>query len=235
MPGSLSDAKIVDSWRANAEAWTEAVRAQRIESRALVTDGAIVEAVLSRSPRSVFDIGCGEGWLGRALSAHGVKVMGVDVVPSLIARARSAGGGEFRVASYEQVAAADLPFTADVAVCNFSLLGEESVNTLVAAVPSLLEAGGAFIIQTLHPIVACGERPYQEGWREGSWGGILDDLTDPAPWYFRTLGGWLALLTRHRLQLLELREPLDPRTGRPASVIFIAAVTDCAKAGEQSP
>jgi SAM-dependent methyltransferase len=188
----LCDAGIVDSWRKNADAWTAAVRERRIESRALVTDRAIVDAVLSRSPRSVLDLGCGEGWLGRALADRGVHLLGIDVVPSLIARAQAAGGGDFRIASYEQAAAGALGFTADVAVCNFSLLGCESVETIFAAIASLLRPRGAFIIQTLHPVVACGERPYQDGWREGSWAGFSSDFTDPAPWYFRIRwrAGW---------------------------------------------
>ena len=221
---ALSDAKIVDSWRNNAQAWSAAVRERRIESRELVTDRAIVDAVLSRSPRSVLDLGCGEGWLGRALAERGVQLVGIDAVPDLIARATAAGGGDFRVASYEQLAAGALDFTADVAVCNFSLLGCESVETIFAAVPALLRPHGVFIIQTLHPMVACGERPYQDGWREGSWAGFSSDFTDPAPWYFRTLASWLALFRTHGLRLLELREPLDPRTQKAASVIFIADV-----------
>jgi 2-polyprenyl-3-methyl-5-hydroxy-6-metoxy-1,4-benzoquinol methylase len=219
---ALSDAKIVESWRNNAHAWTSAVREQRIDSRTLVTDRAIVDAVLARAPRSVLDIGCGEGWLARRLAGRGIQVLGVDVVADLIAHASGAGGGEFRVASYDQLAAGALDFTADAAVCNFSLLGRESVETLFAAMHALLRPHGVFIIQTLHPLVACGQRPYQDGWREGSWAGFSAEFTDPAPWYFRTLASWLALLLRHGLRLLELREPIDPRTQQPASVIFIA-------------
>jgi 2-polyprenyl-3-methyl-5-hydroxy-6-metoxy-1,4-benzoquinol methylase len=220
------DTQIVASWHRNAQAWTAAVRGGRIESRQLVTDQAMLEAVRSRSPRRLLDIGCGEGWLGRALAASGIEVRGIDVVPSLIEQARALGGGDFRVVSYENLAAAALGFTADIAVCNFSLLGEESVDAVCAALPSLLGPHGVFIIQTLHPIMAGGQQPYQDGWREGSWAGFGAEFTDPAPWYFRTLGSWLALLRRHGWRLLELREPLHPHSGLPASVIFIADVTE---------
>ncbi|HEY4975341.1 MAG TPA: class I SAM-dependent methyltransferase [Steroidobacteraceae bacterium] len=220
--GAPSDASIVESWRHNVEAWTAAVRERRIESRELVTDGAILDAVLSRSPRSVLDIGCGEGWLARALGTRAIQVLGIDAIAGLIACARAAGGGEFRVATYQQAAAGALNFRADVAVCNFSLLGRESVDMVFAAMPALLGPGGAFIIQTLHPLVACGDEPYRDGWRAGSWAGFSADFTDPAPWYFRTLASWLALFRTHGLRLLELREPLHPRTRQPASVIFIA-------------
>jgi 2-polyprenyl-3-methyl-5-hydroxy-6-metoxy-1,4-benzoquinol methylase len=232
-----SEARILDCWHSNAQAWTAAVRERRIDSRTLVTDRAIIDAVRSRAPRSVLDLGCGEGWLGRALAASGIEVLGIDVVPELIAQAQAQalGGGEFRVASYEQAAAGTLGFSADVAVCNFSLLGKESVETLCAAVAALLNPGGAFIIQTLHPMVACGDAPYRDGWREGSWAGFSCDFTDPAPWYFRTLDSWVALFRRHGLTIQQLYEPLDPRSQRPASVIFVAGVTECAKAQLQPP
>jgi len=219
----LSDEKVVDSWHTNAAPWTSAVREQRIESRKLVTDRAVVDAVMRRQPRSVLDLGCGEGWLVRALAAHGVpKVIGVDVVPALIDQARTAGGGEFRVASYEAVARGELQVTVDVAVANFALIGKDAVDALIQSAPTLLNPGGALVIQTLHPVVACGDLPYIDGWREGSWAGFSDDFSDPAPWYFRTIGSWIDMLHSSGLNLVEMREPIHPNTHKPASVLFIA-------------
>jgi 2-polyprenyl-3-methyl-5-hydroxy-6-metoxy-1,4-benzoquinol methylase len=219
----LSDAKIIESWHTNAAPWTAAVREQRIESRKLVTDRAVVDAVMSCRPTSVLDIGCGEGWLVRALAALGVEtVIGVDVVPALIERARAAGGGEFRVASYEAIARGELDLTVDVAVANFALIGKEAVDALITTSPRLLRPGGALVVQTLHPVVACGDQPYADGWRTGSWAGFSDDFSDPAPWYFRTLQRWVDLIAGSGLTLAELREPINPTTGKPASVVFIA-------------
>ena len=223
----LSDAKIVESWQRNATPWTAAVREDQIESRRLVTNQAIIDAVLGRSPKTILDIGCGEGWLARALSKHGIRAIGVDVVPELIEEARRGGGGDFRVVSYEEIAAGKLDAEVDVAIANFSLIGEESVENLLASVPSLLTPRGALIVQTLHPVVATGDQPYRDGWRSGSWTGFSEHFTDPAPWYFRTLESWIALLGASGFHLRELREPVHPATGKPASVIFI-----CEMAGQ---
>ena len=219
----LSDEKVVDSWHTNATPWVSAVREQRIESRRLVTDRAIVDAVMSRKPEFVLDLGCGEGWLVRALSVQGVqRVIGVDVVPALVEQAGAAGGGEFHVASYEAIARGELHVTVDVAVANFALIGKEAVDALIRSIPKLLRRGGALVIQTLHPVIASGDLPYEDGWRTGSWAGFSDDFTDPAPWYFRTLESWVQLIVSSGLTLVEIREPIHPVTSKPASVVFIA-------------
>jgi 2-polyprenyl-3-methyl-5-hydroxy-6-metoxy-1,4-benzoquinol methylase len=218
----LSDARIVDSWRKNASPWTTAVRENQIASRALVTNKAIVDAVLSRSPRTVLDIGCGEGWLARALAEHGVSAVGVDVVPALIEQARKAGGGEFRISSYEDIAAGRLDVSVDLVVANFSLIGKESVEGVIRRAPSLLNSGGSLVIQTLHPVASCGDESYADGWRTGSWAGFSEEFSDPAPWYFRTMESWETLLADSGFRILETREPVHPETGKPASVIFIA-------------
>ena len=217
-----NDERIIASWHTNAASWVDSVRHERIESRRLVTDRAVIRAVLSRAPRSVLDVGCGEGWLARVLAARGIAVIGTDIVPELIDQARAAGGGEFVLASYEQLGSGLIQARSDLLVCNFALLGKQSVAALLASSRSLLAAGGTLVIQTLHPLTACGEHPYRDGWREGSWAGFDAAFSDPPPWYFRTLESWLRLLTKVGLRLLEMREPLHPHSHRPASVIFIA-------------
>ncbi len=223
VPVDEREQAILEVWHASAEPWTRAVRGQAIASRRLVTDAAIVDAVLACRPRSVIDLGCGEGWLVRALAGQGIDVLGIDAVPALVEAARAAGDGRFIAMDYAEVANGALHERADVVACNFSLLGGASVDALLHAVPSLLEAGGVLVVQTLHPISACGDRPCADGWREGSWAGCGDGFGKAAPWYFRTLAGWLDALARAGLQLVRMREPLHPHTAEPASLILVAA------------
>ncbi len=224
---AFSDARILEAWHQNAQPWTHAVRQGTIASRVLVTDAAIVQTVLAHRPMQaqarVIDLGCGEGWLARALATQGLDVLGLDAVPALIEQAQAAGGGaDYRVISYEDIVQARFTEPAQMVVCNFSLLGGEIVDVLCRALHTWLAPSGRLVIQTLHPLIACGEQPYADGWRPGSWAGCEGTFHEPAPWYFRTLASWMQLLTQAGFALLALREPLHPQTGRPASVIFVA-------------
>src|SRR5688500_16607039 len=122
------------SWIANAPAWCDAVRQGRIESRRVATDAAIVDAVLDAKPRRVLDVGCGEGWLARALASHGIAVTGVDFSAPLIDAAKALGGGEFLALSYETLVADPARAGADfdAIVANFSLLDDRAEDLLRA-------------------------------------------------------------------------------------------------------
>lgn len=204
----------------NALPWVTAVRMGEIESRLLVTNKAITDVILSQKPNTVLDIGCGEGWLVRELNKAEIKSIGIDAVAELIEHAQNEGGGKFKTISYDGIAKGEVKEKFDVIVCNFSLLGKESVDNLFQYMPSMLNTDGAFIIQTIHPEVD-GDENYKDGWREGSWAGFNAEFSDPAPWYYRTLDSWKSLFIRNGLKLREILEPLNEKTNAPASIIFI--------------
>lgn len=228
----FSDTKIVESWEENALPWIAAVREGQIESRRQITDQAIIDAILRCLPLSVLDIGCGEGWLARELAANHVHVVGTDAVPRLVEEARRVSDGDFRMLSYEEIAAGKLRISVDAVVCNFALLGKESVEGIFRAVPSLLNKNGRFVVQTLHPVIACGVLPYRDGWRKGSWVGFSPDFSNPAPWYFRTIQSWIKLFVDSGFRLCEVREPIHPNTQNPVSMIFIGERSGDTPCGE---
>ena len=221
--GSHQARAIAASWEANAAAWTDAVRQGAIASRRAGTDAAIVSAVRQAGGRRVLDLGCGEGWLARALAPHGFDVTGIDGSDELIERAREAGQGRFEVLGYEALvgepSAAAGPF--DIAVLNFALLAD-TIGPLLRAIRDRLVPGGTLIIQTLHPTEVTRDQPYADGWRVETFG-TMAGFAHPMPWYFRTLGSWAAEVRQPGFVIERIDEPVDPGTGRPLSLLLIAS------------
>lgn len=226
--------RILDSWQSNALPWSTAVRENRIDSRVKVTNRAIVDTMLEEcraaNLNSVLDLGCGEGWLVRELNRNDLSTVGIDGVNALIEQARALdpeNQKRYNVLSYNDLTKGKFTETVDAVVANFSLLGDESVQQLFTAMKTVLNPGGIFVVQTVHPVLACGDHPYQDGWREESWNGFGFGDFKPAPWFFRTLQSWTDLFVENAFTLIKIKEPLHPETlypekKTPASIIFVA-------------
>ena len=214
--------KIIHSWQANAANWIDIIDSNGIESRRLITNKAIVEAICNVKPLSVLDIGCGEGWLSKELYNNGIEMTGVDVIPELIEKAKEKTIGNFFVASYEDIYLNKISFSKlfDAIVINFALIGKESTENLLSFLPELLTASGKLFIQTLHPDSRKPMNDYESGWKEGSWDGLGGQFSLPYQWYFRTMEDWLLLLGQSGFNKIITIEVLHPHSGRPLSVLF---------------
>ncbi|ROO33365.1 MULTISPECIES: class I SAM-dependent methyltransferase [unclassified Pseudomonas] len=216
-----SESTLLHSWHHNAQAWIEAVRTGAIESRREVTDQAILLAVLSRQPERVLDLGCGEGWLLRALAKRAIEAVGVDGDATLVEAARTAGSSPVHLASYDTLAQAkvDIGCDYDLICANFALLHQDIIP-LLAAMKALLVPGGALVIQTLHPwVAAAGD--YQDGWRQETFAGFKGQW-QPMPWYLRTLSSWINALDMAGFRLASLQEPQHPQSAVPQSLLLVA-------------
>lgn len=218
---------ILKSWEVNAASWIRTIDDGELESRTLVTNAAIVATILKYKPGKVLDIGCGEGWLTRALQAKSIAAHGIDAVAPLIQNAVEKGGEHYSVCSYEDLIGGKGDFLIDMeaVVINFALLDQATTERLLLYLGKNLRKGALLFIQTLHPFTLAGEGAYQSGWREGSWKGLNQSYTQPYQWYFRTLEDWVHLFSDAGLALREMKEPIHPHTGRPASVIFVLNVS----------
>jgi 2-polyprenyl-3-methyl-5-hydroxy-6-metoxy-1,4-benzoquinol methylase len=207
--------RMIESWRTNSEAWTNAVRARQIESRRLVTDAAILAEIFRLQPKSLLDVGCGEGWLCRAVAAREIAAVGIDGSPELIDRAKALGG-EFYVSSYEAMPNLDRQF--DAIVCNFSLL-EDDLDLAIAQMKMQLTQQGSLSIQTVHPDAIADNEV--DGWQIENFAGFGADCWASMPWYFRRRETWIDLLARNGFTVEAILEPAHPVTAKPLSLLLI--------------
>lgn len=217
-----SDDRIIESWKDNAGNWTQVLRDHALESRRLITDQAVVNAVLNCGGSRILDVGCGEGWLSRSLADAGRDVTGFDACSDLIQQAQVSGAAKFLLLSYEQFAHEPerVGHDYDVSVCNFSLLTEDLAPVL-KALRKVSKPSGHLLIQTIHPPMLTAGLRYEDGWREETFEGLPGQWS-PMPWYFRTISSWIKALKSTGWQIDECVEPLHPVTGNPASLILQA-------------
>ncbi len=217
------------SWDANAQVWSDAVRRKSIPSRTTGTDRFIVESVKRLKPKSVIDIGCGEGWLVRQLSEGAFcLVTGIDGCEQLIENARSEHpSGHYFVRDYESLALQPetLKGPYDVAVCNFALL-DENLIPLLSAIRHNLAPNGSLLIQTLHPCSSNHQEEPQDGWRNEDFSSLGSEPWQEMPWYFRTLPSWEHTLATAGYSVVASDGPGDPKTGKPLSILFHCVVNE---------
>ena len=216
-------AKILESWEANAQNWIHMIDNGEIESRITATNDAIVNCIVSYLPKKVLDIGCGEGWLTRALRNKGVAAFGVDGIQSVVDDAVRKDGPHYFHFTYEEMVhgRSFLPSPFDAVAINFALIDKENTESLLNYIPNLLRQDGHLFIQTLHPLIIASGNAYSSGWKEGSWTGMKQNFVQPYLWYFRTMEDWLRLFKESGFSVEETREPVHPDTRKPLSVIFV--------------
>lgn len=79
---------IISSWEKNALEWIKVIQNQSIPSRKF-TNVAMVETIKNLKGKKIADIGCGEGWLTREMTALGWQATGLDAISSLISEAKT--------------------------------------------------------------------------------------------------------------------------------------------------
>jgi SAM-dependent methyltransferase len=222
---------LAQSWRANAARWSRAVREGKIESRKCITNSAILNAILRHNPSSVLDLGCGEGWLCRALASQVPYRTGIDASPELVSLAQAIGGADFVTLGYADFIANPLALGSrfDVIAANFSLL-DECAEDLFTALGRVVRSGGKLVVQTLHPWNVDGE--YRTGWRTERFESLGSEEWAPMPWFFRTLENWMSAFGK-TWRLDSIEEPCVDNSSFPVSLIMTASKESASSANRR--
>lgn len=200
-------------WEKNAEAWSQVMSLQGIASRQ-VTNKAALERIFALKPRSVLDLGCGEGFLSEPLRAQNIFYHGLDGSAELIRLARNKYGDFFETVSYENLAKWRPSRKFDLAVFNFSLF-EENLAPLLQTVRKLVVPDGRVLIQTLHPSALKDDK---SGWNIEDFKTMSVPFSGTMRWYGRTLLDWRNLFIESGWILATTTEPVYE--SKPASIIF---------------
>jgi len=102
--------------------------------------GEALAAIAEARPRRVLDAGCGTGDFARAIAAP--EVVGVDLSPAIVERAR-ARGVDARVGDIQELPFADGDF--DLVVCNWVLYHLPELDSGLAELARVLRPGGHFV------------------------------------------------------------------------------------------
>ena len=227
-----ADARTVEAWSAAAREWTAAVRA-RLDPVRVVACEAMVRLVRQVPAGPILDAGCGEGWLARELASLGHRVTAFDGAAAMVAQAREESASnpwavdyvDYKVLTFAEASSGPrkMGCAFGTIVFNFSLV-EERITPILTAAASRLFPYGRLLVQAEHPFSDAGE--YRDGWRMLREAAPGTPLSRPIPWFFRTFSTWVLELRRAGLLLVETYEPLDPRTGRPVSLILSATIPE---------
>jgi len=139
-----------DRFTKTAENFSEFVLKQRVAEAnrlaELATEGADAREWCA------LDLACGPGTFARALAGRVRFVVGLDLTPAMLARARKAVGEVTPACAFACGDAGRLPFggaTFDVAACGFALHHMQNIPRILAELTRILEPGGRVAVRDI--------------------------------------------------------------------------------------
>jgi len=213
-----SSATILRSWQANSKSWISTIDKNEIASRQVATNAAIVAAILQHDPQRVLDVGCGEGWLSRAIYTPERIVIGIDGVESLVKNAIEKGGGpQYACFDYEAIRQGRLPDWAafDLVIFNFALFEDDPTFALLAQLKQMLSPNGHLLL----PTIGLSEQE-TSAWRTEDWRSMKTNYPAPFPWYYRSRDDWEEELSQNGWEIRAFTSVLHPENGQLLSWII---------------
>ena len=154
-------------WEANAQTWTDHVRAGYDVYRDHHNTPAFLAMLPAVEGLTGLDIGCGEGANTRALAALGAKMTAIDVAPTFVRHASGTEcaaplGIDYRLADATALPFADSSF--DFATAFMSLMDVADARRALREAHRVVRPAGFLQFSILHP---CFATPYRRVKRDG--------------------------------------------------------------------
>ena len=182
-------------WEANAETWTNHVRAGFDVYRDTLNTPAFLAMLPPVRGLAGLDIGCGEGTNTRQLARRGARMSAIDIAPTFIRYAQATEDADPLGITYQVADGMTLPFSPDsfdFATAFMSLMDMSDHTRALQEAHRVLRDGGFLQFSILHP---CFVPPYRKVLREADGsvraieiGGYFDsDQGKVETWWFSTL------------------------------------------------
>ena len=145
-----SSEKKSTSWGNEAEWYADHLE-ERDTYHAKVILPNVERIIASKKGMRVLEIGCGEGFIARALAREGASITACDISPELIEIGRQKGGGiEYRVSKAEELSWVE-SHSFDVVLAVLTLQNMERIEDVFMGVAKALKNDGRFIFVLNHP------------------------------------------------------------------------------------
>jgi SAM-dependent methyltransferase len=206
-----------DGWPESAEAWIAEQGEHGDYARQFVLDAPMHARIARMRPADALDIGCGEGRFVRQLTRAGVRAVGIDPTPELlaVACARDPQG------TYLHATAEHLPFAAgsfDLALFYLSLIDIPDIAAAIAEAVRVLRPGGSILVANLTSFNTAGPPQgwtiFPDGVRRFCIDNYLDERADWVSWrgvrirnWHRPMATYMRLFLEHGLILRHFDEP----------------------------
>ncbi|MEZ5958909.1 MAG: class I SAM-dependent methyltransferase [Hyphomonadaceae bacterium] len=214
-----------NGWNESAGAWIADMGEHGDFGRRYVLDPVMLPRALAGAPKTMLDVGCGEGRFCRMLGERGVACTGIDPTTALIERGRARDpNGTYLEASGDQLPIADESF--DLVVSYLSLIDMPEMNAPIAEMARVLKPAGTLLIANCNSFNTAGA---ELGWVRG-FGGELKHypvdhyLEERAFWtewrgirivnHHRPLSAYMRAFLQQGLELRFFEEPA-PIAGAP--------------------
>ncbi len=152
----ITPGEIKNRWEQIAYWYADLINEGEYPPRKNIIDPVIKNLIMRLNPKTVFDAGCGEGYMSRFMAEKGIMVVGGDISTRMIEvamekeRARSYGIKYFTV-NLEDISKNLISYSFDLILCHLVLMNVVNLQKVFANFYKLLSNDGSVIISITHP------------------------------------------------------------------------------------